>query len=61
MPMEPALSRPEEVSGHRGTHAEFHSDVAGWPSQPRLVPTKFLCEWRACSRQHARQHVDNAC
>ncbi|DBB09495.1 TPA: hypothetical protein ACH3X3_008055 [Trebouxia sp. C0006] len=42
MPMEPALSRPEEVSGHRGTHAEFHSDVAGWPSQPRLVPTKIL-------------------
>ena len=42
MPMEPALSRSEDAS--RASPSEFKSEVAGWPTQPRLVPTKILCE-----------------
>lgn len=42
MPMEPALSRTED-SSHRSTTGESQN-VAGWASQPRLVPTKILCE-----------------
>ena len=44
MPMEPALSRSEDTSMHRGSYSEFRSDVAGWPTQPRLIPTKLLCK-----------------
>jgi len=44
MPMEPAMSRSEDSAAHRGASPEFHSDVAGWPAQPRLVPTKILCK-----------------
>ena len=38
MPMEPAMPRTEEASAHRG------HNVAGWASQPALVPVKILCK-----------------
>ena len=41
VPMEP-MRRSDDTYG-RGQAAEFHG-VAGWPAQPKLLPTVITCE-----------------